>query len=178
MLLLGQLFFQSFSRQCCSVSCTPWRDSDSWGSCGSDPADLHRMHCASSCLCIFLAFIGQERARPAASHALCDIVPVFLLAFIGQERARASEYHASCPATVVRTTLAGDAVLHPCCSGRRANAWRMAYARWREMAGAATWVPRRRPGRPRCAHAAANREAQAGSSRTRSSPTQAAIGKP
>ena len=37
---------------------------------------LHRMHCASSCLCIFIAFIGQERARPAASHALCGIVPV------------------------------------------------------------------------------------------------------
>ena len=37
---------------------------------------LHRMHCASSCLCISLAFIGQEHARPAASHALCDIVPV------------------------------------------------------------------------------------------------------
>ena len=37
---------------------------------------LHRVHCASSCLCIFIAFIGQERARPAASHALCGIVPV------------------------------------------------------------------------------------------------------
>ena len=116
---------------------------------------LHRMHCASWCLCIFLAFIGQERARPAASHALCDIVPVFLLAFIGQERARASAYHALCPATVVRTTLAGDAVLHPCCSGRRADAWRMAYAR-REMVGAATWLPRRRPGRPRGPDAAAS----------------------
>jgi hypothetical protein len=39
---------------------------------------LHRIHCASTRLCISLAFIGQERAWPSTSHALCVIVPVLL----------------------------------------------------------------------------------------------------
>ena len=39
---------------------------------------LHRIHCASTRLCIPLAFIGQERAWPSTSHALCVIVPVLL----------------------------------------------------------------------------------------------------
>jgi hypothetical protein len=38
----------------------------------------HRIHCASTRLCISLAFIGQERAWPSTSHALCVIVPVLL----------------------------------------------------------------------------------------------------
>ena len=39
---------------------------------------LNRIHCGSTCLCISLAFIGQERAWPSTSHALCVIVPVLL----------------------------------------------------------------------------------------------------
>ena len=39
---------------------------------------LHHMHRATSCPCFLLAFIGQERARASASHALCVIVLVHL----------------------------------------------------------------------------------------------------
>ena len=56
---------------------------------------LHRMHCASSCLCIFIAFIGQEHARASAS-CWC-----FFFAVIGQGRARASASHALCGSVLV-----------------------------------------------------------------------------
>jgi hypothetical protein len=64
------------TRSCICIACIVGRVFSSPSFDRNALVHLHRMHCASSCLCISLVFIGQEHARPAASHALCDIVPV------------------------------------------------------------------------------------------------------